>query len=125
MLRVLVVDDDPLMLDLLSDMVRRLGHDAEQAPSGQSALNRLASETFDLVIADIFMPNGTGLELLVSMRSKHIEVPFACVSGGDGDMFSPYVSTMRSLGAVAVLQKPIEPNQLVNVFASINHQAQS
>jgi DNA-binding NtrC family response regulator len=119
MARVLVVDDDPLTLELLTDTIRRLGHHATQAHSGQRALKWLADDDFDLVIADIFMPNGTGLELLITMHTKRIEVPFACVSGGDGNLFKPYAATMTSLGAVAVLQKPVDPDQVGALLASI------
>jgi|SRR5579862_4246841 len=119
MARVLIVDDDPLILELLSDTVHRLGHEAVQAHSGSRALRQLDDDCFDLVIADIFMPNGTGLELLISMRAKHIDIPFACVSGGDGNLFKPYAATMKSLGAVAVLQKPIDSDQVASVIASL------
>jgi len=118
MARILVVDDDPLVLELVSETLIRLGHQTVPAGSGLQALARLSAEPFDLVIADIFMPGGTGLELLISMRAKNIDIPFICVSGGDGDLYGPYATTMASLGAAAVLRKPIDSERLTAALAN-------
>jgi len=101
-------------------MVKRMGHEADQAHSGRRALDRLSKHHYDLVVADIFMQDGTGMELLISMRAKQIDVPFACVSGGDGTCFTPYASTMASLGAIAVLRKPVEMEQMEAIIASVD-----
>ncbi len=114
MARILVADDDPLMRDLVNVTLTRAGHDVELVSTGQQALAELDDGQFELVVADIFMPGGTGIELLISMRAKRIEMPFICISGGDGDLFRPYATTMVSLGAYKVLRKPFSPNQLLD-----------
>lgn len=113
MYRILVADDDPLMRELIEAILMRDGHQVTLVTTGSAAMEKVESEAFDLVVADIFMPGGTGLALLVSMREKDIQLPFICVSGGDGSLFRPYASTMTSLGAVSVLRKPFTPDQLL------------
>jgi len=113
MLRVLIADDDPMMRDLVTTTLVRSGHQIATAASGNQALSLIEDDTFDVIVADIFMPEGTGLELLISIRAKHIDVPFICISGGDGDLFRPYAATMISLGAAMVLKKPFTPDQLM------------
>jgi CheY-like chemotaxis protein len=111
--RVLIADDDPLMRDLVTTTLLRSGHEIMTAENGTEALAMIEDEKFDVVVADIFMPEGTGIELLISIRAKHIDIPFICISGGDGDLFRPYVATMISLGAATVLKKPFTSEQLL------------
>lgn len=117
MARILVADDDPLIRDMVSATLARAGHEFELVSTGQQALARLREGSFELVIADIFMPDGTGIELLISMRAKRIDLPFICISGGDGDLFRPYVTTMVSLGAYTVLRKPFTPAKLLDAVS--------
>jgi two-component system, OmpR family, response regulator len=117
MARILVADDDPLIRDMVSATLQRAGHEFDLVSTGQQALGRLRDSQFDLVIADIFMPDGTGIELLISMRAKRIDIPFICISGGDGDLFRPYVTTMVSLGAYTVLRKPFTPSKLLDAVS--------
>jgi CheY-like chemotaxis protein len=115
--RVLVADDDPMMRDMIAMTLTRSGHVFKTAESGNQALSMIEADEFDVVVADIFMPEGTGIELLISLRAKNIEVPFICISGGDGELFRPYAATMISLGATTVLKKPFTPEQLMTAIS--------
>ena len=113
MSRMLVVDDDELIVDLVKTILVRAGHDVVMAKSGREALEVLGHESFDLVISDIFMPHGTGIELLIGMRARGIDAGFIGVSGGHLGLFSPYAAALKSLGATAALQKPFVPADLL------------
>ncbi len=81
--RVLVVDDEPAVLDLLAAIVRQAGylpHLAGSAEEAIQALRLVASETC-LVISDIVMNGMNGLELASWIRSEHPELPVLLVSG--------------------------------------------
>jgi DNA-binding NtrC family response regulator len=106
-----------MVLTLLAEMLKRLGHEVVPVTSGQQAIACLEAEKFDAVISDIFMPDGTGIEVLVSIRAKQLDVPFICITGGDGTVFTPYANTMVSLGAMAVLQKPFNSARLEAALA--------
>jgi len=113
MARVLLVDDDQHIIDLLQSVLARTDHEVSIARSGREALAVLEGEPIDLVISDVFMPGGTGIELLVAMRSKRIDTGFIGVSGGHLGMFGPFANALRSLGATAALQKPFAPAELL------------
>ena len=66
--RILVMEDDPLVRDTLKQALERVGHEAVLAPLGLVALDLIARESLDLVIADIRMPGMNGIEALRAIR---------------------------------------------------------
>jgi CheY-like chemotaxis protein len=81
-LAVLVVDDDPLVLENTAAMLDDLGHAVTEARSGEEALVLLEASTgFDLIVSDQAMPGMTGLELLAGVRTSGRQVPFILASG--------------------------------------------
>ncbi len=109
-LRILVVDDDPLVLVNTVVMLEELGHSAVEARDADSALATLAKDAsrFDLVITDHAMPGMTGLELLRKLAVDRPELPVLLVSG-----YADIPDEMDS-GAAAVtrLAKPFTLEQL-------------
>lgn len=68
MARILLVDDDTVLLTLMCTLLTRMGHEVWQAKDGQQALDQLQAETFDLVITDVMMPGLDGYELTRRLR---------------------------------------------------------
>ncbi len=68
---VLVVDDEPLMRDMLHSALRRKKMPVDQAENGQEALQLLAKKEYDIVISDMRMPKVSGLELLETIKKKY------------------------------------------------------
>jgi signal transduction histidine kinase/ActR/RegA family two-component response regulator len=80
--RVLVVDDDQLILMATTDMLEELGHSVVEASSGQAALDLLRRETdIDLVVTDQAMPGMTGSELARKIRSHWPDLPIILATG--------------------------------------------
>ena len=69
-LKVLHVDDDPMNLRVVQEILGAFGHIAVPAVSGREALERFATERFDVILLDIHMPEMTGIELLQHMRAS-------------------------------------------------------
>ncbi len=113
MARLLLVDDDQHIVDLLTAILERAGHQISVATTGRQALSMLGKAPVDLVISDIFMPGGTGIELLTAMRAKEMNTGFIGVTGGHLGIFGPYANALKSLGAVTALQKPFNPEELL------------
>lgn len=94
-LRILVVDDEALLLYHLADMIEDLGHVPVCASSGVDALALLADDPrVDLVITDQSMPDMKGTELAVAVRRHSPELPIVLASGygefaGDGGVDLP------------------------------------
>jgi len=68
---ILLVDDDPIILDSLSEFLALEGHRVCCVNNFRQAMNRLAGGSFELMISDINMPGTNGMELLKLVRSKY------------------------------------------------------
>jgi len=80
--RILVVDDDDGVRDALSEFLRSLGYVVVPVASGEEALTEFGKNAFDVVIADLIMPNMDGMELLQRIREiKNEEVTFLMITG--------------------------------------------
>jgi len=83
---VLIIDDDEMMCDMLSTMVRQMGHDATSASTLQEGLKVSSSEDFDVVFLDVLMPDGSGLDVLPRIRGAPSSPEVIIITGfGDPD----------------------------------------
>ncbi len=111
MIRVLFVDDDPLILAGLKRLMRRFAQDlqAEFVTSGLEALTLLSQQPFDAIVSDMRMPGMDGAELLYRVRTEHPDMVRLILSGQ-----SPQESMFRALGpAHRFLSKPCRPTELL------------
>jgi two-component system, OmpR family, response regulator len=81
--RLLVVDDEPTILELLSGSLRLAGFEVVMAASGAAAVRAAASSRPDLVLLDVMMPDGDGFETLRRIRSGGSEVPVIFLTARD------------------------------------------
>jgi len=119
MARVLVVNVDPTMKSWVSAILTHAGHNVAVARGGREASALLEHGDFDRVVSDIFMAQGTGIELLVEKCAKKRDLGFIDLSGGQLGRFSPFANALRSLGASATLQKGFAPMELLAAVDSI------
>lgn len=109
--RVLLVEDDPEMRELMALALRGDGYEVREAADGLEALRLLGAEEnpgFDLVVSDVRMPGCSGLEMLQRLRGRPSQIPVVLVTAfGDRETHA----RARRLGA-ALLDKPFELNDL-------------
>src|SRR3990172_2940336 len=79
--RVLVVDDEAVNRELISDILASEGYDVVTAQDGLDALNHLAVPLPDVIISDLRMPRMSGVEFLAVVRRKYPDVPLIAISG--------------------------------------------
>jgi len=79
--RVMVVDDEENIRDVLSSYLTSLGYGVETANDGEDALKKFKRGSFDLIISDLLMPTIDGLELLKKVRDQDREVIFLMITG--------------------------------------------
>jgi DNA-binding NtrC family response regulator len=118
MLDILIVDDEPDLCRSLGQVLRDQGHAVDVAPDGETAIARLSSGSFDLVVSDVWMPKVDGLALLRRIRREFplTEVLLMTAYGSIGDA----VTAMKD-NAVDYLRKPFDLDHLVTVVEQIEH----
>ncbi len=79
--RVMVVDDEENIREVLSSYLDTLGYEVVTASDGQDALDKFEEGTFDLIVSDLLMPTIDGLELLKQIREKDRNVIFLMITG--------------------------------------------
>ena len=104
-MRILIVDDEESVAELLATVVRSEGDDALVALSGAEALRLLSSRTVDGVFLDIAMPDMDGLAVLKQIRERYPSVPVTILSAHANE---EHEREALALGAVAVVRKPAE-----------------
>ena len=113
MARVLVIEDDSAVRNLVTRMLDRVGHEVVEATEGRQGLELFASAPADLVITDINMPGMDGIEVITAFRRLRAGVPIIAISGGGLMPKELLLSNAAALGAVEVVSKPFEISQLV------------
>lgn len=108
-MKVLVVEDDLALSDVLSFTLRRAGFDVATAYDGLSALDTFDQESPDLLILDLNLPRLDGLSVCRQVRSKS-ETPIIILSVRDGD---EAIVRGLEMGADDYIVKPFSPTQLV------------
>jgi two-component system, cell cycle sensor histidine kinase and response regulator CckA len=105
MRRLLIVDDEPTLLQLLKRYLERQGYAVETAESGEEAVTMFDADPhrFDMVVTDLTLPGMNGAELLAKMRAKNAALP-ALISSG-----YPYEPQLKGVG---FLLKPFLPQML-------------
>lgn len=107
--RVLVVDDEQVILYTVSDALRRAGYEVIGASSAEQALELIQDNPPDIALLDVSMPGMSGIDLSRRLRAE-TEVPFLFLSAfGDRDI----VKLATENGALGYLVKPVLPQQIV------------
>ena len=114
--RLLVVDDEKTILELLSGSLRLAGFEVTTAASGTEAVRAAASRRPDLVLLDVMMPDGDGFEALRRMRSAGIEVPVIFLTARDEE---PDRVNGFDLGADDYVTKPFSLNELLGRIRAV------
>ena len=83
-MRVLVVEDERKLAQILASALQGEHYDVVVAPNGEDGFFRANAETFDLVVLDLMLPGRNGLEILRTLRQRHIETPVLILTARDG-----------------------------------------
>lgn len=108
---ILIVDDEVDLCDLLADFFEDAGFKVQKAYSGNQAISILEKSIFDVVLTDIKMPNGTGIDLLKHIKGINGQNITVIMTTGFADISE---SEVVSMGAKCILRKPLELETLLN-----------
>lgn len=121
MKRVLVVDDEPMIVSLLSTVLREKGWDVTEAWSGTDGIDQLDRARFDVILTDLVMPGDSGIDLLRAAKEIHPDVEVILMTGyATADTA---IEAMRN-GAYHYIMKPLKVEEVVNLVEKAYSQRQ-
>lgn len=105
--KILLVDDNTVVRDMLVDLVASLGYRADAAAGGEEALKLFDRGQYSVVLTDLLMPGMSGWDVLAAVRQRDAHIPVVIITG------SPVVGDPRAFQpGVAVVKKPVDVTAL-------------
>jgi DNA-binding response OmpR family regulator len=111
--RILIIDDNPDVLNAVHRVLTAEGHTVEDAPKSSVGIELHRADPFDLIITDIVMPEKEGITTIIELREEYPGLKIIAMSGG-GD-FEPYgyLDIAIRVGADRTLPKPFSREELL------------
>jgi len=129
MARILIVDDEPDVREVLARILKRAGHQVAVAHSGPAGMQAYRANGADLIITDVIMPGQNGVDLVKELQDAGCTARIIAISGGGNlatagyapgtIMTSAYLAAAAKVGANAVLCKPFERKELLELVNSL------
>ncbi len=107
--RILVVDDEEMILDLLEETFRKRGYGVETAVNGREALKNIKEEKYDLLVTDLRLPDISGMEILSRVKGKHPELGIIMITAYGS--IKNAVKAMKK-GAFDYITKPFDLDEM-------------
>ena len=113
-LSILLADDDDDVRALFELSLAKRGHAVVAVGTGREAIAYLSRDNFDVLVTDIVMPDGDGLDVIKAAREGHPQMGIVAVSGGGRYVNGQFCRNLAAaLGADISLPKPVRPDRLV------------
>ena len=118
MKKILVIDDDDLVRNVITKMLEREGYEISNASNGKEGVDTYAKAPTDLVITDLIMPEQDGIETIIELKKNYKDIKIIAISGGGqigpGKVVTTdYLTIAKKHGAACVLNKPVERETLI------------
>ena len=117
--RILLVDDDADLREMLRVILISLGHEVIEAGNGREALHLCRTETPDLMLTDLIMPEKEGLETIMELRRLQPDVKIIAMSGGGRSSTQDYLKMAKQMGAAHTLSKPFSTAEMAEAITRL------
>ena len=121
--RVMVVEDDNSVRELLREILKRAGHEVMAAGNGKEALALYKKTPADLIITNILMPEKEGLETIQELRRENPDIKIIAISGGGQIGPADYLEVARRFGAMRTFSKPFDRKELLKAVDELLEQS--
>jgi DNA-binding response OmpR family regulator len=119
MARILIIDDNTQLREMLKLMLSHAGHEVQEAGDGESGQNLYRTKPADLVIIDILMPEKGGLQTIVELKREFPNAKVIGISGGFQKKTDEDQSLAELLGVEGTLSKPFAADELLKMVGDI------
>lgn len=116
--KILVIDDDKSIRELLRTFLESRGHEVLEADDGSLGIEMVRSDSYDLVVIDMVMPKRGGMETIMELCQATPELPVIAMSGKIPTAVRPINSLVRQFGVRDILQKPFTRNSFFEAIDS-------
>lgn len=121
--KILVVDDEEAVRDLLGDLFKKEDCLTVACGSGEEALAILKKEAFDVVLLDIKLPEMSGLEVLKEIRTDYVNLPVVMITGFGFD--EELISKSKQFGCCGYIGKNMPVAQIIVTFKQLVKEAKA
>lgn len=121
MSKILLVEDDDLVRDMLTQVLTRASHQVTCVTNGEEATEWLRKEKPDILITDIIMPKKSGITLISEVKNCHPYLEIIAISGGGRLDPTGYLDLSETLGASVSFEKPIDNTALLMAIDLLLH----
>ena len=119
MARILVIDDETAVREMVREMLEQAGHTVDEASDGDAGVRKFTERPADLVITDILMPKKGGLIAIRELRDNFPESKIVAISGGGRDGKLNFLSTAKTFPGVRTLSKPFRRAELMRTVTEV------
>jgi len=113
-MRILVIDDDGEVREMICKMLTNEGHEVIEAVNGKEGCDMVRSNSeLDLVITDLIMPEKEGIETIRDLKANYPELKVLAISGGGKGNAQDYLYIAKGIGADSTLKKPFISQELL------------
>jgi CheY-like chemotaxis protein len=109
--QVWVIDDSPMILEIVGTIVTEMGHDVTSFSLASDAASKIDGASCDLVISDVHMPTMDGFELTRKLRAHadHVATPILLLTADSSESFA---EQCKAAGVTAWVKKPFQPTDI-------------
>ena len=117
MKRILVIDDDMQMREMLRQTLERAEYEVVEAQDGKEGMRLYRQDPTDLIITDIIMPEKEGVETIIELRRDFPDIKIIAISGGSrGIDAESCLFAVKQFGADCVFSKPFDRKELLGAI---------
>lgn len=116
MAKVLVIEDEEQVRDIIRQTLERVGHEVLEAADGEEGIEKFRHNRIDLVITDILMPKKGGLATILELRQDNPDLKIIAMSGGGRSGKLNFLSTAKTFPGVKTFRKPFRKTEFLAVI---------
>lgn len=119
MARILVIDDEIYIRQLLTEILEKAGYEVVSAPEGRTGLKLYDQQPFDVVITDMVMPEYSGINTINDLVRNHPRAKIIAISGGGEIEPERYLSIAEIIGAKYIIYKPFKKEEILKAVEGL------